>query len=610
MDEPEESSPFPWERQPKPDPVPDPGAPDRGVPPARRGELPLWEIELGETAPEPSQSPSKPASEPRNIGAGWPQTEAPQPEPNLPTAPAVERRPETPSTYEVAGEGTVVTSAAPPPDASPSGRTKRFSVVGLLNLIMAILLAALIVIPFTPVAKKAKKGMLDLAEKISGKPQIIKEEVEVPVEVVRHVEVLKEVPVEIEVEVVKEIEVAVPMPIMPPSDEIRYVPYRKIDLGSMFSGIQIRSEMEAIRGGSATQERAMEDSYEVEFRVRLNVPRPSRNIKDLAAINPHLPEMLPRLGQQIENAKISPFYHILYETKATDIQNKLTGLERLLSRHNYFDCETVLEIMHPPTGQRVLLIQAEMDVVTDGSDGDRAPALDDYISMSKNYQPFTSYRWKKKTKTPNPLLSRWKENLAKAKAAYAKKGLSKTENDRLRSEIKKFDAGIKDMSTSSYLIAEADPFVVLPLSMLGFEKNNRHAPTIGDYAVVIHRNKAYPAIVGDAGPAMKIGEASLRIAREIDSECDPYHRPVSELAVTYLVFPQTADRPAKAPDLKRWHARCQKLIDAIGGFGSGYQLHRWSDPFAPKPKAPESASKTGDSDANLADPLHSPLGSE
>ena len=109
------------------------------------------------------------------------------------------------------------------------------------------------------------------------------------------------------------------------------------------------------------------------------------------------------------------------------------------------------------------------------------------------------------------------------------------------------------------------------------DRRDPYAPNIGDFAVVIHGRVAYPAIVGDAGPTYKVGEASLRMAREINANATPYSRPVSDLTVTYLVFPRSADDPKSAPDYGRWRARCEELINRVGGLGEGVELHQWRD---------------------------------
>jgi hypothetical protein len=71
---------------------------------------------------------------------------------------------------------------------------------------------------------------------------------------------------------------------------------------------------------------------------------------------------------------VSPFFKDLYETKLKLLRENLTRLDQLLSRHNFYDCQTVLQLKHPETHRRAVLLQADMDVDADGSDGDRLPA--------------------------------------------------------------------------------------------------------------------------------------------------------------------------------------------------------------------------------------------
>jgi hypothetical protein len=228
-----------------------------------------------------------------------------------------------------------------------------------------------------------------------------------------------------------------------------------------------------------------------------------------------------------------------------------------------------------------------MDVVCDGSDGDRMATLDEYIFMSDYYQPFTSYAWGKKTKTANPLLARWESRLSAAKAEFAKKGLPAERNRELKATIDQLSAEIRDMKARSSLIAEKDPFIVLSLLFRPYNDRHPHTPEMGDYALVIHDKKIYPAICGDYGPTMKMGEASLFMARAINEKATPYRRPESDLKVTYVIFPGTAEKPFGPPDLEKWHQKCAGYLQGIGGLGAAYELHKWADPFKKaEPPAP------------------------
>ncbi|HRQ87242.1 MAG TPA: glycoside hydrolase family 75 protein [Bacteroidia bacterium] len=403
------------------------------------------------------------------------------------------------------------------------------------------------------------------------------------------VEKVVEVPVEKIVE--KIVEVKPPMP-------SGYVSWKKVDVAKLWSDIPVKTEMVTTQGDTAAKERVRDASYEIEMKVKLTVPKPNTSAAELAAINEHLPKMLKDFGPLVSAGEVSPFYHHLYNLKTERIQQNVTRIDQLVSRHNLYDLETMLQIKHPGTGRKLLLAQGEMDTVSDGSDGDRWPELDDYISMSQHYRPFTSYGWPKQTSVPNPLLGRWEAKLAEYEKEFALPGLSIDRNRFLRAQIDQYKLEVADLKSRSYLIAEAEPFVVIPLSMLGRREENEFGPAIGDYVVVVYGDKLYPAIAGDAGPTWKFGEASLRMATEINAKASAYNRPVSDLTVTYLIFPGSADEKKSPPDLEAWHQKCASLLDEIGGIGEGYTLHHWEDLVAKKKAESEAAKAPAEPAAN------------
>jgi hypothetical protein len=140
------------------------------------------------------------------------------------------------------------------------------------------------------------------------------------------------------------------------------------------------------------------------------------------------------------------------------------------------------------------------------------------------------------------------------------------------------------MKKHSYLVGAVDPFIVMPRSVVA-QKSNFSVGT-GDYCAVIHDTAIFPAIVGDVGPTHKMGEASMRICKEISNRSSSINRPVSDLKVTYVVFPGTADKPFGVPDLEKWHQQCAKLIGEIGGTTG--EIFRWVDLTAPPPPPPPS----------------------
>src|SRR5207244_8337000 len=88
----------------------------------------------------------------------------------------------------------------------------------------------------------------------------------------------------------------------------------------------------------------------------------------------------------------------------------------------------------------------------------------------------------------------------------------------------------------------------------------------------------------------KVGEASFRIAKQSKQQTTPYNRPVSDLKVTYLIFPGTADPQFGPPDLEKLQERCQKLVDEIGG--GGVPLHHWENIVPPPPTPTPTPSPT------------------
>lgn len=438
-----------------------------------------------------------------------------------------------------------------PPKAPKNG-----SLLGKL-LLMGVL-AALFILPFTGVGGKFKRGAIEVI-RAAKEPRIV----------------IQKEPGEVRTEIVEKEKIVYRDP--PPAPlPTQTVTARNVSVADLFNGIRIQTRLQSEEGDIASRERKKEDAYLATFTVNIRVPKANSTLPELAAINPHLPKALPGLASMIPGAKVSGFYHRLYEIKQKAVEQNLTKLDKALSRHNFFDCETVLELEHPRTGQKVLLLQGEMDVVSDGSDGDRMQDFDDYIFKSQHFQATTSYSWKKRTTLPNPLIARFEAQIADTQKKLAAT-TSATQKKSLQGDIDYLKRTITSLKTTSFLIAQEDPFIVIPLSTRGYEETNAFTPKMGDYAVVASGNRLFPAIVGDYGPREKTGEASLRIAREINEKAGPYNRAESDLTISYFIFPGTAERPFSAPDYTKWHQKCAELVSRIGGIGDGYALHQWED---------------------------------
>ena len=356
-----------------------------------------------------------------------------------------------------------------------------------------------------------------------------------------------------------------PTPTPEPSPTRPPVISGKLETGRLFNGITLHSTVETPPGTDASTERADPDSYVLELKLQARLPAPNKNVDELAKVTPQLPALLPGLASMVGPEAVSPLYKELYTTKVKALRDNLARLDQLLSRHNFYDCQTVLQLQHPQTHRKALLLQADMDVDADGSDSDRMPAGP---AVTTNFKPFTSYRWQKKTNAPNPYLPAIEERLHKAEEEVNAKTTTADRKRDLRGAIGQLRDEVTTLKRFSFLIGATDPYIVIP----GAFARSKEAK-VGDYAVVVFGDKILPALVGDVGPNDKTGEASLRIAKEINNLATPYNRPVSDLKVTYLIFPGTAEQPFGPPDLDKIQARCQQLVDEIGG--ATVPLHHW-----------------------------------
>jgi len=302
----------------------------------------------------------------------------------------------------------------------------------------------------------------------------------------------------------------------------------------LFNGITLHSSVETTPGSDASTERADPESYVLDLKLNARVPTPNRTLEELAKITPRLPELLPGLAAMAGPESVSPLFTELYNTKIRMLRENLVRLDLLLSRHNFFDCQTVLQLQNPQRHRKALLLQADMDVDADGSDGDRMPIG---TGAPTNFKPFTSFKWAKKTAAPNPYLAGTEERLKRAEDESAAKTTSSDRKRDLRNAITQLRAEVATLKKFSFLIGTTDPYIVIP----GAFTHGHDAAKTGDYALVIFGDGIYPAIVGDIGPNDKVGEASFRIAKQINPQATPYNRPVSDLKVTYLIFPGTAD---------------------------------------------------------------------
>ncbi len=358
------------------------------------------------------------------------------------------------------------------------------------------------------------------------------------------------------------------LPPFPPVIPTRIEPGNYANLSRIDTGFNLRSYVQFAKGSTASQDRKQRNSYATDLKLNLLLPTAADG-QSLLHANPKLPQVLKNYFGLLAEAKVSRWYKSMYNHKMNHVRKNAASLDRILSKHNYYDTDTILEIEAPDTKRKLVWIQADMDVVSDGSDGDRLPDMPERIKNSDFYQPSTSYRWLKKTDTPNPLLPYWEKRLEK----YRKQGARS-------SVISHAQRVIFDLKKFSFLLADYDPFIVLPLTLR--EGNSPYMPEPGDYAVVIVGKKIYPAIFGDYGPRFKSGEASLRLCQEVNPRSSSYSRAVSDLSVSYIVFPGTKEKVAGPIDYTKLYETCYRLLSEIGGLEKGIKLEHLEDKLAPK----------------------------
>ena len=392
------------------------------------------------------------------------------------------------------------------------------------------------------------------------------------------------------------------------------LPRKNYDTARLYSGLALKSSVECRQGEeTALTVISKANSYELDMTLHVRWPSAATNALTLCEATPELAWILPNLDQLLLGTAPSPDFAHLLTNKETSLRANLSSLQKLPYRDSLFDCQSILNLQHPASGRRALFVQAIMNVNTDGSDGDRNLAVD---KLSSTFQPQTNYRWPKTGPHPNLCLREVESRLALLTAELGNESLTPEAKAALIKERDYQKATAEELKRWDFLVGGAVPFIVLPSFMVG---KSAGQPGIGDYAVVIAHGTLYPAILGDLGPNSKIGEASLRLCREIEEKSGADRRPVSRPEVVYLVFPGSAEKPFVTPDYRHWSDRCHALWKEFGGSPDA-PWHEWSSlekpwptptpspaPSPMTPSSPENAS-TGTNPAppntttNLSDP--------
>jgi len=126
----------------------------------------------------------------------------------------------------------------------------------------------------------------------------------------------------------------------------------KLDTAKLFNGVTVHAKVETHSGADATTERVDPESYVLDLKLQARLPSPNKTIEELAKVSPQLPALLPGLAAMLTPDPVSPLFAQLYETKVKGLRDNLVHLDELLSRHNFFDCQTVLQLQHPQSHRK------------------------------------------------------------------------------------------------------------------------------------------------------------------------------------------------------------------------------------------------------------------
>ena len=115
------------------------------------------------------------------------------------------------------------------------------------------------------------------------------------------------------------------------------------DVRKLRSGIPFQTEVLVEKGAIASKEKIDPASYTASYQLSLRVPTPAKSLAELEVSNPGLGKMLPGLSPLMEKAEVSPWFYKLYDNKVTRIRRDANTLNELLTKHNLYDCETILQ---------------------------------------------------------------------------------------------------------------------------------------------------------------------------------------------------------------------------------------------------------------------------
>jgi hypothetical protein len=127
-----------------------------------------------------------------------------------------------------------------------------------------------------------------------------------------------------------------------------------METAKLFNGLEIHSKVTTVEGAPAVVERKVPDAYTLELDIQARVPQAAHTLEQLATADPLIGTLLPGLKDELPTTKVSNFYHGLYQLKVEALNRGLARLDQIVSRHNFFDCNTILELQDLKTSRKAL----------------------------------------------------------------------------------------------------------------------------------------------------------------------------------------------------------------------------------------------------------------
>ena len=122
------------------------------------------------------------------------------------------------------------------------------------------------------------------------------------------------------------------------------------------------------------------------------------------------------------------------------------------------------------------------------------------------------------------------------------------------------------------LACERDSYIVLPAVLAerrageNEKEGSAWRPAVGDYVAVVVGKRVFPAVVGGSVARFETGMASQRLCQSVKADASASTPAVTELGVSYIIFPGTAE--GATIDYTRLNTRVRELLGEIGGLGN------------------------------------------